>query len=80
VSSALVELQEMINHMADVNQIVASASEEQKYTCDEINQRMMELADDANEVQSMMGEISSSTSSLYEMSNTMKGSVSRFIV
>jgi methyl-accepting chemotaxis protein len=80
VSSALVELQEMINHMADVNQIVASASEEQKYTCDEINQRMMELADDANEVQSMMGEISSSTSSLHEMSNTMKGSVSRFIV
>jgi methyl-accepting chemotaxis protein len=80
VSSALVELQEMISHMADVNQMVASASEEQKYTCDGINQRMMELADDANEVQSMMGEISSSTNSLHDMSNTMKESVSRFIV
>jgi methyl-accepting chemotaxis protein len=80
VSTALIDLQEMINHMADVNQMVASASEEQKYTCDGINSRMMVLADDANEVQAMMGEISSSTNNLHDVSSTMKESVSRFVV
>jgi methyl-accepting chemotaxis protein len=78
VSFSLDELSDNITQLVQVNEIVASANEQQKYTCDTINNNVSVLADAANKMHQTSDEVAQSTDQLNTIANDLSLLVFRF--
>ena len=67
-----------IKELDQINITVASASEEQRYTCDSILQNMKQVEQSATELFSASTEVSSSSVTLSDISVDLQGKVARF--
>ena len=78
VTASLDGLLTGINELDKINLTVASASEEQKYTCDSILQNMKQVEQSATELFSASKEVSSASLTLSDIAIDLKGQVTRF--
>ena len=78
VTTSLDGLLTGINELDKINLTVASASEEQKYTCDSILQNMQRVEQSATELFSASQEVSSASLTLSDIAIDLQGQVTRF--
>ncbi|WP_111980011.1 methyl-accepting chemotaxis protein [Algibacillus agarilyticus] len=78
VSESLNGLLVAIKQLDEFNHSAASASEEQKYTCDSIVQTMEQVEISANELFSASQEVSSASLTLSDIAIDLQGQVTRF--
>jgi methyl-accepting chemotaxis protein len=78
VTTSLDGLLTGINELDKINLTVASASEEQKYTCDSILQNMQQVEQSATELFSASQEVSSASLTLSDIAIDLQGQVTRF--
>ena len=78
VNQSLQQLNQQITQLAQVNSAVASASEQQKYTCDEINRNVEHVRESATELCQASDEIARSAVGLAEIATDLQQEVERF--
>jgi methyl-accepting chemotaxis protein len=78
VTASLGSLLTGIKELDKINITVASASEEQKYTCDSIIQNMQQVEQSATELFSASKEVSSASLTLSGIASDLQGQVTRF--
>ncbi|BDX08204.1 methyl-accepting chemotaxis protein [Planctobacterium marinum] len=78
VNQSLQQLNQQITQLASVNSAVASASEQQKYTCDEINRNVEHVRESSTELCQASDEIARSAVGLAEIAADLQQEVGRF--
>ena len=78
VSHSIDELNLNIEQLVQVNETIASANEEQKYTCDTINSNIYILSDHASQIDTTSSEVSQATEQLAEVADSLAVLVAKF--
>ncbi len=78
VSSSLVDLNVSIEQLAEINISVASSTDEQRSTCESINQNMIRMAESATELSSTSSDVAESSLELSKIAEEMLNITKRF--